>query len=99
MEIKKTKQKSKKVSEPVPEPEPEVDELSEELDEAGEDFDEDDEEMYDFPEVNLTELYAHHFEHEGQNVAEILAGIRDSIDANSKCILKLIKKMDHSSEK
>jgi hypothetical protein len=102
--VKKNSDQKKKVTEPVPDPEPIIDsesdydedDLSNELNEAGEDFE--DSELLEFPEFDLAELYAKYFEFEGQSMAEIAAGIRESIDANSKCQLKLAKEIKALAE-
>ena len=98
--------KKERTREPEPEPEKPVseDDLSEELENAGEDFGEYEEEeegemdFFDFPQINFGELFAQHFEHEGRNIAEILSGIQGSVDANSKCLLKLAKEVNKLAE-
>ena len=57
----------------------------------------DDEEMPPGPEV-LFELFNTFLQYDDQNIVETLCQVRDSIDANSKCLLRVAQEIRHLQE-
>jgi len=52
-----------------------------------------------YAEPGLDDVIAQYLEFNGESVTEVLSGIRESIDAQSKCILRLTKAVTKLAEK